>query len=173
MQVNPGYFSKTKYDSCAYKDALYDSTTPFTYVMNTDKIYNCNGCLTGYNPRGGYLGAGTSSVSKNKLAAAQQNIDIDSIMTNRNMKISKCKQAQVNNVNLKDIKTNNYPMCPSNLNTEHSRLTDSVMFYRGAAINRFYDLNRDPQANVFYDWSINTSLEAKDNYIPCLPTLFN
>jgi hypothetical protein len=48
-------------------------------------------------------------------------------------------------------------------------MSDPAMFYRGAPINRFYDLNKDPQANIFYDWAINTSLEAKDNFIPELP----
>ena len=173
MQLNSGYFSKTKYDTCAYKDAISESTMPFTYTMDTNRIYNCNGCLTGDSPRSGYLGAGTSTVSSNRVAAAQQNIDVDSVMSNRNMHVSKCKKAQVNTIKLEDFKTVDYPSCPKSLNTQHSRLTDSTMFYRGAAINRFYELNRDPQANIFYDWSINTSLQAKDTYVPSMPTLLN
>jgi hypothetical protein len=43
------------------------------------------------------------------------------------------------------------------------------MFKRGAPINRFFDLHRDPQANIFYDYATNTSLEAKDNFVPDLP----
>ncbi|ARF11236.1 hypothetical protein Klosneuvirus_1_93 [Klosneuvirus KNV1] len=31
-------------------------------------------------------------------------------------------------------------------------------------INRFYDLGANPQMNVYWDSSINTQLEAKDNY---------
>jgi hypothetical protein len=173
MPINAGYFSGTKYDKCAYEDELQDSVAPFTYTMNTDKIYNCNGCLTQYSPQGGYLGAGTSSISKNRIAAAQQNIDVDSVMSNRNMLLSRCKRAQVNTEDFKKFKLNHYQTCSDSLDTRHSRLTDNAMFYRGVAINRFYDLNRDPQANVFYDWAINTSIEARDNYIPNMPNPLN
>jgi len=48
-------------------------------------------------------------------------------------------------------------------------MTDSAMFYKGVAINRFYDLPKDPQANIFFDWAVNTKLEAKDNFVPELP----
>jgi hypothetical protein len=172
MALFVGHFSNPKYDTCAYPEDLYESTAPYAYVMNTDRIYNCNGCLTTFGPRGGYLGAGVSSASGNVIAAAQQNIDIDSIMSNRNVPISRCKRAQVNPVDVNRIKTVNMPVCNDYLDGQHTRLSDPAMFYRGAPINRFFDLNKDPQANIFYDWAVNTSLEAKDNFIPELPEPF-
>jgi len=169
MILYVGHFSNPKYDKCAYPEDLYESTAPFSYVMNTDRIHNCNGCLTTFGPRGGFLGAGVSSPTGDVVAASQQNIDIDSIMTNRNVPLSKCRRGKVNPVDVSRIRTRNIPVCNDYLDGQHTRMTDPAMFYRGAAINRFYDLNKDPQANIFYDWAVNTSLEAKDNFIPELP----
>ena len=47
-------------------------------------------------------------------------------------------------------------------------MTDPAMFYRDAPINRFIDLCRDPQDAIFWNFSINSRLEAKDNFIPLL-----
>lgn len=169
MALYVGHFSNPKYDTCAYPDDLYESTAPYAYVMNTDRIHNCNGCLTTFGPRGGYLGAGVSSPTGDVIAAAQQNIDVDSIMSNRNVPISKCKRGKVNPVDVTRIRTRNTPVCNDYLDGQHTRMTDPAMFYRDAPVNRFYDLIKDPQANIFYDWAVNTSLEAKDNFIPELP----
>jgi hypothetical protein len=32
------------------------------------------------------------------------------------------------------------------------------------SINRFYDLNLNPQKNIYYNWAVNSQLEATDNY---------
>jgi len=169
MALYVGHFSKQRYDKCTYPEDLYDSTAPYSYVMNTDRIHNCNGCLTTFGPRSGFGGAGVSSPSGDVIAAAQQNIDIDSIASNRNVPLSRSKKGKVNPIDVTKIKTKNIPICNDYLDSQHSRMTDPAMFYRGTPINRFYDLNKDPQANIFYDWAINTSLEAKDNFIPELP----
>lgn len=169
MSLYTGHFSNPKYDKCAYPEDLYESTAPYSYVMNTDRIHNCNGCLTTFGPRGSFMGAGVSSPTGDVIAAAQQNVDIDSVMSNRNVPLSKCKRGKVNPVDVTRIKTKNIPVCNDYLDAQHSKMTDPAMFYRGAPINRFYDLNKDPQANIFYDWAVNTSLEAKDNFIPDLP----
>jgi hypothetical protein len=173
MALNSGHFSNPMYDKCAYPEDLYESTSPYTYVTNPDSIHNCNGCLTTFGPRGSHLGAGVSSPTGDVIAAAQANIDIDSIMSNRNVKLSKCKNAKVNPVDVLKLKTKNVKTCNDYLDGQHSRMTDPAMLYRGAAINRFYDLHRNPQENIYYDWGVNSVLEAKDNFVPDLPTPLN
>jgi hypothetical protein len=169
MTYQIGHFSNPRYDKCAYPEDLYESTSPYAYVMNSDRIHNCNGSLTTFGARGGLLGAGVSSPTGDVIAAAQQNVDIDSIMSNRNVPLSKCRRGKVNPINVNRIKTKNLPILNDYLDGQPTRMSDPAMFYRGVAINRFYDLNKDPQANIFYDWAVNTSLEAKDNFIPELP----
>jgi hypothetical protein len=169
MALFAGHFSRQRYDTCAYPEDLYESTQPYEYVMNPDRIYNCNGCLTTFGPRSGFMGAGSSTPSGNMIAEAQQNIDVDSVMSNRNVPLSRCKRGKVNPVDVLKIKTKNMPVCNDYLDSKHSKMTDPAMFYRGAPINRFYDLRKDPQANIFWDFAVDTKLEAKDNFIPDLP----
>lgn len=170
MALNAGYFTGQKYDKCAYPEDLFESTAPYSYVMNSDRIHNCGGCLTTFGPRGGYLGSGVSSPTGDVVAAAQQNVDIDSVLSNRNVPLSKCKKGKVNPIDVTKIKTKDVPVCNDYLDGQNTRMTEPAMFYRGTAVNRFYDLNKNPQENIFYDWAINTSLEAKDNFIPNIPT---
>ncbi len=172
MSLCAGHFSRTRYDGCAYPGDLTTSTGTYSYVMNPDRIHNCGGCLTTFGPRSGLNGAGVSNVTGDVIAAAQQNIDIDTIMSNRNVPLSKCKKGKVNPVNLNDIKIQNLPICNDYLDSQHTKMSDPAMFYRGAPLNRFYDLNKDPQANIFYDFAVNTRLEAKDNHFPELPIPF-
>ena len=164
-----GHFSRPRYDDCAYPEDLYESTAPYEYVMNPDRIHNCNGCLTTFGPRSSHNGAGVSTPHGDTIAAAQQYVDIDSVLSNRNVPLSKCKRGKVNPVDVTKIKTQNLPVCNDYLDAQHTKMTDPPMFYRGAPINRFFDLNKDPQANIFYDWAVNTTLEAKDNFVPDLP----
>lgn len=171
MPINVGHFSNQMYDKCAYPDDLYESTAPYSYIMNTDRIHNCNGCLTTFGPRGSYLGAGVSSPTGDVIAAAQQNVDIDSVMSNRNVPLSKCKKGKVNPIDVTKIKTNHIPMCNDYLDGQHTKMTDPAMFYRDLAVNRFYDPIKDPQANIYYSWTVNTQLEARDNFVPELPDL--
>lgn len=171
MSLNAGHFSNPMYDKCAYPENLYESTAPYNYIMNTDRIHNCNGCLTTFGPRSSFLGAGVSSPSGDVVAASQQNIDIDSVMSNRNVPLSKCKKGKVNPVNVTKIKTKNLPICNDYLDAQHTKMTDPAMFYRGSAINRFFDPIKDPQANIYYSWTVNSQLEARDNFVPELPDL--
>lgn len=169
MSFYTGHFSNPRYDSCAYPEDLYESTAPYEYVMNPDRIHNCKGCLTTFGPRSSRNGTGVSSPDGDVIAAAQQYVDIDSVMSNRNVPLSKCKRGKVNPVDVTRIKTKDLPICNDYLDAQHTKMTDPSMFYRGAPINRFYDLNKDPQANIFYDWAENTTLNAKDNFVPDLP----
>ena len=164
-----GHFSSPKHDSHAYQEDLYDSTSPYEYTMNPDRIHNCRGCLTTFGPRSGHNGAGVSAPEGDVIAAAQQYVDIESVMSNRNVPVSKLKRAQVNPVDVTRIKTKNLPVCDDYLDAQHTKMTDPAMFYRGAPVNRFFDLNKDPQANIYYDWAINSTLDAKDNFVPDLP----
>jgi hypothetical protein len=169
MSLNIGHFSRLGYDDCTYPEEVYESTAPYEYVMSPDRIHNCDGCLNVFGPIAGRNGPSASTPIGNAPAAAQRLVDIDSIMTNRNVPISKCRKGKVNPVNLTKLKTQDFPVCRDYLDSEHTKMTDPAMYYRGKAINRFFDPLRDPQANIFYDWSINTTLEAKDNFVPRLP----
>lgn len=173
MAFSAGYFSNPMYDKCYYPERYEESTAPFSYITNTNQIYNENACLSTLGARSGYMGVGVSTISGNVPAVSQHNIDVDSILTNRNVLISSCKKGKVNPIDVTKFSAKNLSICNDDLYSENTRLTHPSMFYRGVPINRFYDPIRNPQKNIFFDYATNTVLEAKDNYRFKMPMSLN
>jgi hypothetical protein len=85
-------------------------------------------------------------------------------MSNRNVKQDRSKKGHVNMVDVFKFKTYDAKLCDRGLDPLNSTLTYPKQLYREMSINRFYDLNINPQVNIYYDWAVNSQLEAKDNY---------
>ncbi len=172
-KLNIGHSSRLGYDSCAYADKLEVSVGPLGYRLDPNWQENCNQCLSTLGPRSSYMGQGVSSTVGFPIATSQKLVDVESVLTNRNVKTSKCKRDSVNPINVTKFGVKHSRICNDQLNPLSSRLTYPAANYRDLAINRFYNLDRNPQANVFYDFSVNTKLEAKDNFVVELPKLWN
>lgn len=176
--VNIGHSSRMPYDSCAYNDRLGESTGPLGYRLNANSTFNSGQCLSTLGPRSSSpMGQGVSTAYdvNHPVATSQALVDVESILSNRNVKNSKCKRDQVNNINLTDInkfKLQHLPQCNDFLNPLSSRLSLPAATYRDMPVNRFYNLNQNPQEPIFYDFAINTTLEAKDNFFVQAPTLW-
>ena len=173
--INIGISSRLDYDPCYIDDNIYESTGPLQYQLSTDKIHNCNECVSRFGPRpsqgtnGGFI---ATIKGTDDIAVSQSLVDLESILTNRNVKQSKCKNGQVNSINVLKIPLNKNPsICNNFLDPISSHLTNPPQNYRGISINRFYDLRKDPQANIYYDAASNSRLEAKDNYVQRVPKL--
>lgn len=171
--INFGHSSKLSYDQCAYDDYLSDSVGPLLYKLNPNQINNCNSCLSVFGPRssGGAQSYGVSSFVGNKTAPAQELVDLESVLSNRNVLASKCKDAQVNDIDVTKFKLQHARVCNDFLDPVATHLTNPPANYRGMNINRFYNLPKNPQTNIYYDWAVNTQLEAKDNYRERVPRL--
>jgi len=166
--MNIGHFSRSAYDKCAYPDRLKESTDPLNYVLSVDQIYNCDRCLSTLGPRSGFLGHGVSTVRDIGYAEAQDMVDLESILSNRNVKESKCKKGKVNPINPLKFKTHDSKICSNKLDPEYTRL----MFAgtnRDMATNRFYNTIHNAQDTIFWNFAINSSLEEKDNFNPTVP----
>lgn len=170
--MNIGRSSRLPYDECAYTDRLSESTSPLNYKLSPDQIYNCDNCLSVFGPRSSNNGRGNdvSRYMDTRYAPSQNMVDVESILSNRNMKNSKCKNGRVNPVNVMDYKLVNYRICNNTLNPEATRLSYPANNYRDLSQNRFHNLPRDPQENIFWNFSINSQLEAIDNIKPVVPT---
>ena len=105
-------------------------------------------------------------------ATAQKLTDISSILSNRNMRTSKARRAEVNDVDVTQIESVNLRLCDNYLNPSASRLTNPTQNYRDMAINRFYDMENNPQRAIFWNSAIDSKLEAKDNYCEVMPNLW-
>lgn len=171
--LNIGHSSRLIYDSCAYNDRLSESVGPLLYQLNPGSINNCNACLSVFGPRTsqGAKSYGVSNFVGNQVAPSQKLVDVESILSNRNVLTSKCKDGQVNDIDVTQFQLANPSICNDYLDPVASRLTNPSSNYRGMAINRFYDLDRPIQNNIFWDFAINTRLESADNYIEYVPQL--
>ena len=168
---NIGHSSKLLYDRKFYPDHLDESVGPGDYRLQTYSIYSNNSCVPPVGINYGFNGAGVSTTSPYNYAMAQRLVDVDSDLSNRNLKQSRQRAGRVN---IKDITQQQYfnlNNCPEgvtckndSLSPEYTHLSASPKNCRGVGVNRFYDLLTNPQANIYYPWTINTTLESKDNY---------
>ena len=162
---NYGVSSRLQYDNDYINDSIEQSTAPLMSQIDPNRVKNCNQCLSYFGPRQGHNGWGDSiALSEPGLTPAQSLVDIDSIMTNRNVKQDRSKKGMVNMVDVFKFKTFDSTICDRALDPLSSISTFPKQLYREMSINRFYDLNINPQVNIYYDWAVNSQLEAKDNY---------
>jgi hypothetical protein len=160
--MNIGHSSRLPYDDCAYPDKLNESTAPLAYRLSKDQMFNKNACLSTLGPRGRF---GISQPVGHVVAPSQAVVDVESLLSNRNMKISRCKTAKVNNINMKNYTTTHAKLCNNFLNSTPSKLTHPSSTYREMPLNRFFNLPKDPQASIFWNFSVNTQLEMSDNFV--------
>ena len=173
--MNIGHSSRLPYDRCAYPDKLRQTTDPLSYQLNINQIHNCDRCFNanGAGPRATTNGYGNSTLKQVGYAPMEDLIDVDSIMSNRNVKTSKCVSGHVNPINLTTKRAYDASTCTNRGNPQFSRLSQPASNYRDISTNRFYNLLHDPQINIFYDDQHNTRLEAKDNWRPDLMKPFD
>jgi hypothetical protein len=103
----------------------------------------------------------------------QDLVDVDSILSNRNVPASKCGRFELNDINVTNFKLHHLPVCGHFLDRIDSRLTHPSKNYRGMSIDRFYDLQKNPQLPIFWNFAANTRLEAKDNFVRRIPDIIN
>jgi len=166
--MNFGHSSRLPYDEQTYNDQLQESVGPLNYRLNPDQISNCNRCLSTFGPRSSH---GVSTGSNSHVAPSQNLVDLESVLSNRNVRLSKCKDCQVNNNDLSEFATEPVSLCDNEMDPISSRLTNPVANYRGMSINRFIDHNKNPQDTIFWNFAVNTQLQARDNYSPNIPSV--
>lgn len=171
--VNIGHSSRLDYDRCYIEDDIYESTRPLIYRLHPDQINNCKSCLSVFGPRsaGGPNSYGVSTTVGNVTAPSQGLVDVESVLSNRNVIASKCKDGKVNEVDVTKFKLQHARICNDFLDPVATHLTNPSANYRGMSINRFFNLPKNPQAVVWYPFAVNTKLEAKDNYRERIPRL--
>ena len=171
---NYGRSDLLNYDPQTIKDDIEQSTAPLMSVLDPNRVKNCEQCLSLNGPRASNNGWGDSIPIPNPgVAPAQQLVDIDSIMSNRNVKATNSKRGKVNDIDVFKFKTYDSTLCNKDLDPLSSILTYPKQLYREMSINRFYDLNLNPQVNIYYDSAQNSQLEASDNYDLPYPYSFN
>lgn len=170
--INIGHSARLGYDNCYYPDRLQESVGPLGYRINPISRFNCKQCLSTLGPRTSYQGNSVSTYVDHPVATSQKLVDIESILSNRNVKESKCKNGNINFVNVTDadkFRMIDLGICNDFLNPLSSKLSYPSANYRDMAVNRFYNLNQNPQEPIFWNFAINSTLEAKDNFAAEIP----
>ena len=167
--MNIGHSSKLQYDNCYYPDHLSESVSPGSYRLEEYSTYNSNSCMAPFGVNFGLRGAGVSSEQQFAPAMAQKLVDVDSNLSNRGLQQSRCRTGRVNLTDPSKAKNINLNGCNKTLSPEYSHITSTPKNFRDLSINRFYNLKKNPQEPIFYDFAVNTTLEAKDNYVPIGP----
>lgn len=163
---NYGMSSKLQYDPSFIRDDIEQSVAPIQSILDPNRVKSCSQCFS-LNTRANRINSYGDNIAippESSLAPAQDLTDIDSIMKNLNVKASRDKRGMVNNIDVFKFKTYDTKLCDRSLDPLSSIATYPKQLYREMSINRFYDLNINPQANIYYDWGVNSQLEAKDNY---------
>ena len=149
------YSSRQKYDQQAIVEATERSTGVGNYYLNPENGFNCNTCFPLYGPLGGTRGAATTPGHV---------IDVDSILRGYTKIHSKSNEQQIPD-SLAGYELFMPADCSPFVETEYSRFTNPVQNYRGLTRDPFYELNQDPQCNIFWNFEQNTQLAARDNHI--------
>jgi len=170
-RVNIGHSSRLGYDRDTYADKLEESIGPMLYQLNPNQVNNCNSCLSVFGPRpsAGARSYGVSMTAGNVAAPAQNLVDVESLLSNRNVIASRCRDAEVNDIDVTKFHLQHARVCNDFLDPIATHLTDPAANYRGMAVNRFVDIHANPQAVLFENFSVNTHLEAIDNYRERIP----
>jgi len=163
--MNIGHSSRLIYDECAYQDRTKERTDPLLYRVNPNQIHNCNQCLSTLGPRSSYMGQGVSTTSGHQVATAQREVDVESILTNRNLPTSKCKNGEINPIDVTQYGLKNLPTCTSYLDPMATHLSYPPFNYREMPVDRFFNLPQNPQEPIFWDFATNTRNDAKDNFV--------
>ena len=154
--------SRLPYDQAAYEEKVRISTDPAQYRLDPNYAVNCGRCFAPYGPRG----------IKQAFSAPGFGIDIDSIMSNRTVINTKSARHKYP-TSLEGFTVYQPGDCDPFLESEYSRFTDPIQKYRGLTRDPFYPLNHDPQCHIFWDFSVNTRLQAKDNHKAIFQTPLN
>lgn len=167
--MNIGYFDRLMYDPQVAEEKIFESTGPLMYRINTNYNYHKNSCASVTGPRSSYMGYGVSDFGGNVVAPSQapENVDIESVLSGRETKHSKLKKGGVTTINMAEVnkKLKHPKMCNNVLDPTHSRLEFPASTLRDGSINRFYDLIKNPQEHIFWEFGKNTRKEATDNFV--------
>lgn len=149
-----GKFSGLIYDPASYSEQLSRSTQPLNYRLDLNQYVNCNNCFhtNGPNPQ------------VQNYTPMPDHIDVDSILKGIDRVNSKANKDQ----QLYPLKTTNpnLQVCSSNLESLNSRFSHPAHDIRGLTTSdmRFSYPLKDPQCQIFENFSVNTRLQAKDNH---------
>jgi len=162
-----GHFSKRKYDSCYFPEAVRQETAPGNYRLYTGTYANDVSCHSLLGPRANRNTNNNGATGEFDTKDVIKRTEIESLLTDRGWDSTKCTPGnllKVKNAALRqaheDFKQNN-KLCNKFLDNQFSRLDLDSKEYTYADYNRWIDLIIDPKEFVFYG---NKVKDDKDRF---------
>ena len=161
-------FNRLNYDTCAYRQNLYQSVGPGEYRLTEPP--NLQELCFAESPQIRLQKQGVSIKPDMPL------IDVDSELMNLTRSASNCPSkkyvpdgSQCGKVN-KEEQLQHGKDCF--FTVEDTRISNPACNLRGTGWNRFEWLCLDPQDRVLipFDYNISNRIVVKDNHRPCIPT---
>ena len=171
--INYGASTRSKYDIGYYNESVDESVGPFNYKLEPYQFNNSQRGLSVFGPRESQNGVGISTISGPVIAPRQAMVDVESILKNRNVPLSRTRAAGINNIDISKFKLHDTNTCSRYLDPIATYLTNPSYNYRELSVNRFYSLDRPIQQALYWDKSVNTQLEARDNYKVKIPKIMD
>jgi hypothetical protein len=151
------YWSRLNYDNAAYAEQVRESTYGLNYQLSSYAGVNCNACFPPYQ-----------LASDIAAGVPGGDIDLDSVLTGRtkiNSRASVYRNPDpIDGFSPAIPSQASEAYCNPYVETEYSRFTNPAMLYKGIKQDRFVPLHQDPQCNIFWDFSLNTRQQARDNF---------
>lgn len=168
MAQNFGDSDRLRYDNCAYKDALAESEAPASYILDSCRNFNKDGFLSSY---GTYGNVGVSTSTQHSTTQPLDLTDDESLLKGLHVRHSNCKSGHYNKG--PGNKTLHHQKNSNKLESVATRLNNPAITSKSIATNRFYCIHNNPQKNIFWNFSENTRLSARDNYVMQVPNVNN
>lgn len=155
------------YDEDAYKIWKKQSIEPMDYMLAVYSHYNADECDAGVGLNHDYMGNNGATLTGPAVAKSQQLVDLDSIFSNRNVRLNKGETGNLNPINpISEYELIECQRCQTSIAPKYSRLSNPINNYRGMSINRFYDIGANPQVGTErpFIYYTNSTLQARDNF---------
>lgn len=165
---NRGFGESTSlsHDAVTYRDKTVESVEPMIYQLNPIQSYRPDACISPFGPTGTKNSPAIALPVANQPSTQQQVVDVESALRGQYVKASRDKMAGYTQINVDQYI--NPVECSNALASIDSLLQLPKSFTRGQPMSRFHDPIVDPLANIYWDRGINTTLQARDNYVPDL-----
>ncbi len=158
-----GQFTRSKYDEPYFLARINQSVAPMHNRLYVGQKRNCNKCL----PLTGSYYFGDRFDSKNP-----NQVNIETVLKRQNRPWGSARD-RVHWINPKMHNFDVPTVCSKFNDQMPTLLTHPKEHFKEIVLDRFYDLQRDQSAFIFWDTAQNSRLNAKDNYKVKYPILID
>lgn len=156
-----GKFTKTFDDDCKIISRTGDNVKQFDFQLYMGQQKNCDRCFQIY----GGVPTGHWYDSKNSHL-----VDQETVLKNQSYSRFGCGRDNVRYLDVNQQNPDADQYFSKFLSADPTLLSHPKWHYRELVVDRFFDHPRAQESHVFWDYSANSRLQAKDAFVQLYPT---